>query len=223
MDWLLRLLFQPTYRIPSWSLATMLRWTAAAEKPKNKKFKRHSPGSLVPKGWLWPQGGDEQCQAVKSCTQLPVCEIHPDCSPRNSLLISMLYMPSGRWRQWHWQGTHWCCVAPPSCCPWPQSSWQPWLKGNPCLSPHGNYPRWCSKESTCQCSRLPETQVWSPGREDPLEEETATHSSTLAWRSPWTEEPGGLQSMGSQRVRHDWAWAQELHWDNGPEVIPFFF
>ena len=42
-----------------------------------------------------------------------------------------------------------------------------------------------------------------PGREDPLEEETATHSSILAWRIPWTEEPGGLQSMGSQRVSHD--------------------
>jgi len=40
-------------------------------------------------------------------------------------------------------------------------------------------------------------------REDPLEEEMATHSSILAWEIPWTEEPGGLQSMGSQRVRHD--------------------
>ena len=43
----------------------------------------------------------------------------------------------------------------------------------------------------------------SLGREDPLEEEMVTHSSILAWRIPWTEEPGGLQSMGSQRVRHD--------------------
>ena len=42
-----------------------------------------------------------------------------------------------------------------------------------------------------------------PGLEDPLEKEMATHSSTLAWRIPWREEPGGLQSMGSQRVRHD--------------------
>ena len=41
------------------------------------------------------------------------------------------------------------------------------------------------------------------GQEDPLEEGMATHSSSLAWRVPWTEEPGGLQSMGSQRVRHD--------------------
>ena len=57
-------------------------------------------------------------------------------------------------------------------------------------------------------NRLPmqetqETQVWSLGREDALEKEMATHSSTLAWEISWTEEPGGLQSMGSQRVRHD--------------------
>ena len=44
-----------------------------------------------------------------------------------------------------------------------------------------------------------------PGREDPLEKGMATHSSILAWTIPWTEELGGLQSMGSQRVRHDWA------------------
>ena len=54
--------------------------------------------------------------------------------------------------------------------------------------------------------RLPgmrETWVQSLGREDPLEKEMATHSSTLAWRIPWKEEPGRLQSMGSQRVGHD--------------------
>ena len=48
-----------------------------------------------------------------------------------------------------------------------------------------------------------ETQVQSLGQEDSLEKEMATHSSILAWRIPWTEEPGGLQSMGSQRVGHD--------------------
>ena len=47
-----------------------------------------------------------------------------------------------------------------------------------------------------------ETQVRSLGREDPLEKEMATHSSILAWRIPWTEEPGRLQSTGSQRVGH---------------------
>ena len=45
-----------------------------------------------------------------------------------------------------------------------------------------------------------EAQVQSLGREDPLEESTATHSSVLAWRIPWTEEPSGLQSMGSQTL-----------------------
>ena len=48
-----------------------------------------------------------------------------------------------------------------------------------------------------------ETQVQTLGQEDPLEKETATHSSTLAWKIPWTEEPGWLQTMGSQRVGHD--------------------
>ena len=50
-----------------------------------------------------------------------------------------------------------------------------------------------------------ETWVRSLGQEDSLEKEMATHSSILAWRIPWTEEPGGLQSTGSQRVGHDWA------------------
>ena len=52
-----------------------------------------------------------------------------------------------------------------------------------------------SKESACNTGNL--------GREDPLEKEMATHSSILIWRIPWTEEPGGLQSLGSQRVRQD--------------------
>ena len=48
-----------------------------------------------------------------------------------------------------------------------------------------------------------ETRVQSLGQEDPLEKEMATHSSILAWEIPWMEEPGELQSMGSQRVEHD--------------------
>ena len=54
--------------------------------------------------------------------------------------------------------------------------------------------------------RLPamwETWVRSLGQEDPLEKEMATHSSTLAWKIPWMEETGRVQSMGSQRIRHD--------------------
>ena len=61
-------------------------------------------------------------------------------------------------------------------------------------------PWWLSgKESACQCSR----QVRFLGQEDPLEKEMATHSSILAWEIPWTEEPGGLWTMGLQRVRHN--------------------
>ena len=50
---------------------------------------------------------------------------------------------------------------------------------------------------------IEETQVQCLGKEDPLEKGMVIHSSTLAWRVPWTEEPGGLQSMGPQRIRHD--------------------
>ena len=62
--------------------------------------------------------------------------------------------------------------------------------------------------------RLPatrETQIRSLVREDPLEKEMAIHSSTLAWKIPWTEEPDGPQSMGSQRVGHDWATSFSFH------------
>ena len=50
---------------------------------------------------------------------------------------------------------------------------------------------------------IQETRVCFFGQEDPLEEGMATHSSVLAWKIPWTEEPGGLQSRGSERVEHD--------------------
>ena len=59
---------------------------------------------------------------------------------------------------------------------------------------------------TQRVKRLPamrETQIQSLGREDPLEKEMATHSSILAWKIPWTEEPGRLQSIELQRVGHD--------------------
>ena len=61
------------------------------------------------------------------------------------------------------------------------------------------------KEPSYQCRRYKETQVRSLSQEDSLQKEMPTQSMILAWRIPWTEEPGGLQSMGSQRVRHDWA------------------
>ena len=69
------------------------------------------------------------------------------------------------------------------------------------------------KEPTCQCRRhtrhkrqtLPAMWVWSLGWEDPRKEEMANQSSILAWKIPWTEETGRLQSKGLQRVGHDWA------------------
>ena len=63
------------------------------------------------------------------------------------------------------------------------------------------------KESTCML----EIQILSPAGEDPLEKETAAHSTILAWKVPWMEDPGRLQSMGSQRVRHDLA-TSLVHW-----------
>ena len=67
-------------------------------------------------------------------------------------------------------------------------------------------PWWLSgKESACQCRSESEVAQFNArdegflGREDPLEEKMATHSSILTWEIPWTEEPGGLQSMGSQK------------------------
>ena len=58
---------------------------------------------------------------------------------------------------------------------------------------------------------MQEIQAWSLDQEEPLEKEMATHSSILAWEIPWTEEPAGLQSMGSQRVGHDWATNTSIH------------
>ena len=59
------------------------------------------------------------------------------------------------------------------------------------------------KEPVCLLQETQETWVQFLGQEDPLEKEIATHSRILAWEIPWTEKPGGLQSMGSQRVRHN--------------------
>ena len=81
-----------------------------------------------------------------------------------------------------------------------------WFKANPLLS----------RETSLVAQRLKhlppmwETWVWSLGREDPLEKEMVTHSSILAWRIPWTEKPGKLQSMGLQRVGHNWATSLSL-------------
>ena len=56
---------------------------------------------------------------------------------------------------------------------------------------------------------MQETRIWSLGQEDPLKKGMATHSIIFAWRIPWTEEPGGLQSMGLQRIRYDFTTQQQ--------------
>ena len=65
------------------------------------------------------------------------------------------------------------------------------------------FSRWLSGKESAVNAGDTEVQVRSLGQEDLLEEEMVTHSNILAWKIPWTEEPGGLQSMGLQRVRHD--------------------
>ena len=67
---------------------------------------------------------------------------------------------------------------------------------------------------------LQETWVWSLGQENPLEEGMATHSSTLAWKIPQTEEPGGLQSTGLQRVPHNWSHLAHTHCPHNYSTIP---
>ena len=94
------------------------------------------------------------------------------------------------------------------------TAWEPNLGKRPCTSSLGNG---CSfsysehsrmtKKVAQKVKNLPaiqETWVRALGQKDPLEKVVVTHSRILAWRIPWTKEPGGLQSMGSQRVRHDW-------------------
>ena len=73
------------------------------------------------------------------------------------------------------------------------------------LSAQPFYESWTSlvAQMVKHLSMMQETQVQSLGWEDPLEKEMAIHSSTIAWKIPWTEEPGRLQSMGLQRVGHD--------------------
>ena len=92
------------------------------------------------------------------------------------------------------------------------SSSYTWLRGFPSGSMVKNLP---TKRE------LQEKWVRSLSQEDPLEEDTATHSSILAWKTPWTEEPGGLQFMGSQKVEYDWSdLACTAHLANSAETLP---
>ena len=103
----------------------------------------------------------------------------------------------GEWEEWTKDDSRWIYKVPKlqsSQIPHgnPSSMWTAFIKGFPGGA--------SGKEPACQ-----ETEVWSLGREAPLEEGMATHHSILAWRIPWTKEPCGLQSIGSQRVGHDWS------------------
>ena len=66
---------------------------------------------------------------------------------------------------------------------------------------------------------MQEIRIRSLEQEDPQAKEMATHSNILAWRIPWTEEPGGPQAMGSQRVGHDWATKQNSITCNGASLV----
>ena len=100
---------------------------------------------------------------------------------------------------------------------WEQDNKKDWVPNNLCL--------WTvvlekTLESPMDCKEI---KLVSPKRHQPLifilEKEMATHSSILAWRIPWTEEPGRLQSMGSQRVGHDWSdLALNIHWKTVTET-----
>ena len=74
----------------------------------------------------------------------------------------------------------------------------------------------CCSRVSCICEQF----SWFWGQEDPLEKGMAAYSSILAWRIPWTEETGQLQSMGSQRVRHDWI--TNTHWSTWRQWCLFF-
>ena len=91
--------------------------------------------------------------------------------------------------------------------------WHPWVWGFPGGA--------SGKEHSCQCRRHRDIGLipgWgrSPGGGH------GTHSSILAWRIPWTEEPGGLQSIGSQRVRHNWNNLARTHGTHGSNLAPLF-
>ena len=95
----------------------------------------------------------------------------------------------------------------PSCYPIPSANYSAW-----CVVGTHHFMHFltivCAFPVAQMVKSLPamqETWVQPLDWEDALEKEMATHSSILAWEAPWTKEPGGLESMGSQRVRHDWA------------------
>ena len=95
--------------------------------------------------------------------------------------------------------------------PAPSSTGLQWLSTSPVSLSLARYRASLVAQMVKHLPTLHETWVQSLGGEDPLEKEMAIHSSALAWKSPWTEEPGRLQPMGLQRVGHDWVTSLHFH------------
>ena len=88
---------------------------------------------------------------------------------------------------------------------WTSNTYMNLFAGIWTITPSTGFQHGSAAKNLSVMQKTQETQVQSLDGKDPLEKGMATHSSILVWRIPWTEEPGGLQSMGSQRVRHDWS------------------
>ena len=139
-----------------------------------------------------------QSEKVNTCIILPdsIIEVILFCIPISRFFLGCI------WR-WHFSdaGSKWPWGGDENSLPWPMP---------PVSSAHPSHlwgHRWKAEHCmyVCMVKNLPamqETWVWSLGQEDPLEKGRATHSSILAWRIPWREEPSRLQSVGLQRVGH---------------------
>ena len=133
---------------------------------------------------LWPKNKKIKQHPGQRCIFLLVKKLYEHASLGNMVLF-----------KWH-RGPKWDSGRAPAC------SLGNLLKIENCMGRRGCF----SSGSTAKNPlAMQETWVQSLGWEDPPEEDLATHSSVLAWRIPWTEEPGGLQYMRSQRIGHDWS------------------
>ena len=119
-------------------------------------------------------------------------------------MVPLTYWLSG-FSQWN------CLVSAVCVSSWPRGlKIQPgqgcicWESGSLFLLLRKELFAWSSRSLIRSLLPMQETRIWFLGWEDPLEKEMSTHSSILAWRIPWTEKPGGLLSMESQRVGQDW-------------------
>ena len=140
----------------------------------------------------------------------------------------LLYNPHVNHKWWVWVHPR---IPPVTCIQLEKAIWYSGTNSWHCNYSFSCLPNFYASLVAQRLKRLPakqETRVRSLGQEDPLEKEMATHSSILAWRIPWKEEPGGLQSMRSQRVGHNWAtslrftshsWEQR-NWEHFDSYVP---